>query len=1393
MAPYIVRPLFFILTVILLVSAIGQLGGRILFANLEQLEPRLNELLADQGIAIGGLSGDWRFFNPILKVESLTAPGVDMGAVWAEIDTLESLSRNRVVLRNAAADSVRLALVQDDVGVWSVAGQQPSRTNFDWRSLLWHSDQLDVNAFVSVRAFDRPASELALSVNVSNFGGRHRGKVRVADVDGCDVCGLNAQYNVEEAALWFRERQGGAIVRAENFELHDSLATLAGLSYLKLGELDGRLRLQGERFSGPLSLLNSEMQLPGGEISGLSLLADGWSIDDGSSAAFQIEALQLSNADNVLDVRDVLFNWNSADDSSGGARVLLPQVNVGAVTDVVGNMLAEDIPTARWIRRLGMSGTFTRLVASWSATNGIGFGGDFHDVNIQSAGGVPSVADVEGSFAGGPKYLQLRLLNADARIGFPQLYRDEKDYASVSGQILMYFGQNYFGLEGSNLHLVDNNMVTTGGFSLASTKPLTNNHITLALESNAGKFSDITPYIPYKLPQTLLDWLSNSELSAQLTAPQFVMHGPLREEESNMKRSYLVEAEMQDGELIFNTDWPRIEHANGLVRVSHSSINADLESATLAGLALTDMRIWLPAGAARVTAEGRATFDAGTGLEFIRTTPLRESMDFVADDWWADGKMQLDMQLDVPLDDRAGNELDARVKMSANGKLLGTTFGMPEAGLVFNGLRGGLNYAYPYNIGGENIKGSLFGQPMQMSINSSPVAEAPAGQPARFAPRRIDFSLAGEMHSDNMWPLMSLEPSDVVSGLFDFGAVYSTETDTGVQPSLSVETELLGAQVNLPAPLGKTPEERALTVVSVSFGEADQRANLLYRGLVNVDLGIAEEGINGGHVRLLGSDPGFGLASWDGVPGAIKIDGYLASADVAEWAGGESEVELPPYEITDLTIGAATLGDVAIPDVALTGSSNSERLLLAFDSARATGSLLVPEVEVTELVLTNFNYETDDYSSRLTTAAATDAPMAMDEFVAGVVVDTAPVTEPIIDPIDPEIMDSLQDMRVRIDALTVDGEDYGEWAFQIERVEAGIAFRSLSALVRHVEVESPDGVLWTRASNRTSFDGTLAAEDMGDVLEAWGYARSIESKSMLTNLDLDWSGSPLNCELLQIRGDVAARVRTGRFLDVTSGNNTMRIFSLLNFTAITKRMSLNFKDVFGRGVSFEKVEAITRLDDGLLTLTQPLRVDGTGGDFKVNGRIDLATGELDNEMVVTLPVNKSLPWLGAYLALANPVVGIGVLVGERLLRKPIKELSSAKYRITGNTDDPKLELVSVFDRSMDNTPLDAESVPEAEVETVAESEEHTKEQTKEQTDTNTENAAETESEGIEGIEDIVEAELEPATIIDSSPAAESEPEAQDVPEPIGEDPGAESFQATDSPGRVSQARLTMYP
>ena len=74
---------------------------------------------------------------------------------------------------------------------------------------------------------------------------------------------------------------------------------------------------------------------------------------------------------------------------------------------------------------------------------------------------------------------------------------------------------------------------------------------------------------------------------------------------------------------------------------------------------------------------------------------------------------------------------------------------------------------------------------------------------------------------------------------------------------------------------------------------------------------------------------------------------------------------------------------------------------------------------------------------------------------------------------------------------------------------------------------------------------------------------------------------------------------------------------------------------------------------------------------------------LDNELIVTLPVSESLPWYAAYLAVANPIAGLGVIVGERVFRKPIERFSSGKFQVEGNINDPDVSFLGLWDQKVE--------------------------------------------------------------------------------------------------------------
>jgi len=61
----------------------------------------------------------------------------------------------------------------------------------------------------------------------------------------------------------------------------------------------------------------------------------------------------------------------------------------------------------------------------------------------------------------------------------------------------------------------------------------------------------------------------------------------------------------------------------------------------------------------------------------------------------------------------------------------------------------------------------------------------------------------------------------------------------------------------------------------------------------------------------------------------------------------------------------------------------------------------------------------------------------------------------------------------------------------------------------------------------------------------------------------------------------------------------------------------------------------------------------------------------------------------AAVALLNPIVGVGALLAQRLLKDPIGQMLAFQYRITGPWEDPKVERVGAAEPEREPDPFGA--------------------------------------------------------------------------------------------------------
>jgi uncharacterized protein YhdP len=274
------------------------------------------------------------------------------------------------------------------------------------------------------------------------------------------------------------------------------------------------------------------------------------------------------------------------------------------------------------------------------------------------------------------------------------------------------------------------------------------------------------------------------------------------------------------------------------------------------------------------------------------------------------------------------------------------------------------------------------------------------------------------------------------------------------------------------------------------------------------------------------------------------------------------------------------------------------------------------------------------------------------------------------------------------DRLVYDEEDYGSWTFSLRPEGEDILLDDLRANVKGLTIADGARLVWQyqRSPAQSRFDGRIQVADLATALREWGFASSIEGEGFILDAALNWPGSPTMIDLLTVNGELRLEEGNGRFVQAEAGG-AFKLLGVFDFASLARRFRFDFSDVVQKGVSFTNISGTTKFSSGRIDIVDPIVIEASGSTFKIAGKVDLRDDTLDNDMIVTLPVNRNLPWYAAYSAIATgPVAGAGVWIAQQVFADQIDTISSAKYAISGTLDEPVIEFVSMFDDSVREAP-----------------------------------------------------------------------------------------------------------
>jgi uncharacterized protein YhdP len=237
--------------------------------------------------------------------------------------------------------------------------------------------------------------------------------------------------------------------------------------------------------------------------------------------------------------------------------------------------------------------------------------------------------------------------------------------------------------------------------------------------------------------------------------------------------------------------------------------------------------------------------------------------------------------------------------------------------------------------------------------------------------------------------------------------------------------------------------------------------------------------------------------------------------------------------------------------------------------------------------------------------------------------------------------------------------------------------------IERLQLDNDDGKLsangWWRASQRTqltTLDAELDVHDAGKYLARFGLPDAIRGAASKVRGQVAWAGGPEAFDYPTLSGAFRIDCAAGQFIKVDPGVG--KLLGVLSLQALQRRLSFDFRDLFGEGFAFDQLTGDVRIENGVMK-SDNVRIVGPAARVAISGETDLAKETQQLKVRVQPTLSASVSVGAAMLLLANPIigaaVGAGSLLAQKVLQDPIEQIFSYEYVVSGNWTDPVVEHV----------------------------------------------------------------------------------------------------------------------
>ena len=913
--------------------------------------------------------------------------------------------------------------------------------------------------------------------------------------------------------------------------------------------------------------------------------------------------------------------------------------------------LAPKLPPAlaNWLGEGHPRGRLDRVALAWSQASGLDrLQATFSGLAIDPVGTLPGVDGIDGTLRGDGEAVSLQLPAQATTVRATHVFREPFVLSKLAGTLafwhadgdwhlgvdpLDFEGQGYGGQARGEIRLHD-----------ADGPPFLDLYVSLA----PGDVTAAKLFWPVNvMPPPTVAWLDRALVGGRIDHAEALVRGDLKDWPFHHNEGrFEARAEISDLDFRYAPDWPDATGVHAIARFIDSGMLVQADAGQSLGVKASKVVALIPEfanGTLDLNVDGSGS--AANLLGFVLKSPIASRQASQLAGLKLGGSGSFSFHLSQPL--RAPHDF----LLAGTAQLKDVDASDADWNLKLDKLNG------PATFDGKGfhagpLSGGFHGQPATLDLAIAGATDAP--DTVLAAKLSGSYSLADLTLG---YPALDwLPPLGKGRSPFDIGFRLARPANGGaLKQTLTVDSTLVGMALNVPVPLKKDAASELPLHLAMSLP------------LAGADLQVALGERARGHLRLADGDKPLAgtLAFGAQMPGALpaqglRIRGHATTLDVTGWV----------QQAVALAVGGSAGGGPALESVDV-GTDRSEWFgrplgAMTLQAVPAGGDL---QVDVSGAAMAGrFSVPTTELDKRGITARLThlhwpgNPPAPTGKAAA-----EQRAENPANTGINPA---SLPPFHLWVGDLSFGDARLGEARLETWPTAQGMHIDQLRALSSSVQITGSGDWNGTPTDSHTHMRIGFAADDLGKMLTAFGYTGLVNGGKNQDQLAASWPGPPSAFSLANATGKLSIDVSDGRIPEVAPGVG--RLFGLVSLAELPRRLTLDFGDVFGKGLGFDSIKGDFQLANGNAT-TNNLVIKGPAAQISITGRTGLRAKDYDQYVQVVPHIGNSLPVIGAVVG--GPVGAAAGLAVQGLLGHGLNKTASARYHVTGSWDKPVMTLV----------------------------------------------------------------------------------------------------------------------